>query len=454
VLFAHRLGSARLRWLIVSATVAACGSLMTIGTDSRWLAALGDAVFRAKRVPQGVPYAAAASGGWHNVPVLGELIFAGLERSLGDYGLILLQVVAVAIALTVVARGMPAEAGIVLVLVPIAALDAFLVVRSQVFSLALFPLLVLLLRREAAERSRRIWLLIPLIALWANLHGGVLIGLAVAGCYLLFDRLRYDRWTPMTVSIASGAAVFATPAVFETAAYYEHVFHNAFLAAHQGLWMRPSARHPFDVAFFACIPVLGFMAIRARPRAWEYAAGAGLALAAVTAARNEVWLVLFVAPAAVRRLQQLPAPRPPVRRALTLCALLVPAAVLALAIGSRGSTGVGAGRSLRQQAVSAAHGAPILTDPYDAEQLALEGARIVIGNPIDAFTRDDQWMYLHWLQGDEIAADRLASKAGAVLIGKDEPAERPVARNPAFCRAAADERDVLYVRCADLHISR
>ena len=52
---------------------------------------------------------------------------------------------------------------------------ALLVVRSQLFSLALFPLLVLLLRGEARAPSRRIWLLVPLVALWSNLHGGVLL---------------------------------------------------------------------------------------------------------------------------------------------------------------------------------------------------------------------------------------------------------------------------------------
>jgi hypothetical protein len=446
--FAYRLVSARLRWLIVSVTVAACGSLMTVGADSRWLAALGNAVIDTKRVPQGVPYAAEGSSGWHNVPVLGELIFAGLERGLGDYGLILAQVVAVAIALAVVARGMPAEAGIVLLLVPIAALDSFLVVRSQVFSLALFPVLVLLLRREAAEPSRRIWMLVPLTALWANLHGGVLIGLAVAACYLLFDRLRQDRWTAAAVLLASAAAVFATPAGLATAAYYHHVFGNAWRASHQGLWASPSLRHPFDVAFFACLPLLGFMAIKARPRAWEYAASAGLALSAVTASRNEVWLVLFLAPVAVRHLQHLPAPPLPMRGALTFVAVLMPAAVLALAIGSHSSTRSGAGSALQRQAVSAAHGAPILADPYDAEQLALKGAKIVIGNPIDAFTLHDQRLYLHWLKGSQTAADQLTSNAGAVLIGKDDPARRSVARNPAFCRAAADRRDVLFVRCA------
>jgi hypothetical protein len=318
---------------------------------------------------------------------------------------------------------------------------------------------VLLLRRESVLPSRRIWLLVPLIALWANLHGGVLIGEAVAACYLLLGRLRHDRWTAAAVLVASAATVFATPAGLETAAYYRQVFDNVWRASHQGLWAAPSLRSPIDIAFFACIAALGYLAVRARPRAWEYAACAGLGLAAATAARNEVWLVLFLAPVAVQRLGQLPVPRPPIRRALALCAVLIPAAVLALAaVGHRSST-YGAGSALRREAIAAAGGTPILADPYDAEQLALQGAKIVIGNPIDAFSRRDQLLYLHWLEGSKSATDLLASDSRAVLVRREDRSQRSLAQDPAFCKAAADLHDVLYVRCAvqlkaRLHISR
>ena len=43
---------------------------------------------------------------------------------------------------------------------------------------------------EARAPSRRIWLLVPLLALWGNLHGAVLTGAAVAGAYLVFERSR------------------------------------------------------------------------------------------------------------------------------------------------------------------------------------------------------------------------------------------------------------------------
>ena len=57
-------------------------------------------------------------------------------------------------------------------------------IRGQLFSLPLFAACALLLRAETREPSRRIWLLVPLLALWGNLHGAVLTGAAVAGAYL------------------------------------------------------------------------------------------------------------------------------------------------------------------------------------------------------------------------------------------------------------------------------
>ena len=445
----HPRAAAGLRGLALALPVVACALFTTIGSDARWLAALGGLIARTGHVPNGVPYAAAVSTGWHNVPVLGELVFSGLERGLGDEGLVLAQAAAVAVALAVVARGMAAEAAVVLPLVPIAALDAFLVVRGQLFSLALFPLLVLLLRREAAAPSRRIWLLVPLVALWANLHGGVLLGVAVAACYLLLDRLLHDRWTTLAVLLAAVAALLATPAGLETVVYYRHVFGNAWAVSHQGLWAQPSLRRPSDLAFLGCVLPLAFLAARTRPRPWELPAGAGLALAAATAARNEVWLVLFVAPVAVRRFRELPPPSPRVRAAFLLIALLACAALLALAAGSHRSSRRGAGPSLRRLALATAGDTPILADPYDEEQLALDGAKIVIGNPIDAFDQRDQRLYLHWLQGSRAATSALAGSSRVILVGKGEPQQARLARDREFCRTAADRFDVLYTRCAD-----
>lgn len=91
--------SSRLTWLAVYFGAGACALLSGIGADARWLAALGREIIERGSIPSGVPYAAAPSMDWVNVPVLGELIFHGLQTVGGDRGLLLAQVVAATAAL-------------------------------------------------------------------------------------------------------------------------------------------------------------------------------------------------------------------------------------------------------------------------------------------------------------------------------------------------------------------
>ncbi len=246
---------------------------------------------------------------------------------------------------------------------------------------------------------------------------------------------------------ASGAAALATPAGFGTIAYYRGVLGNAWASSHQGLWAPPSLHHPLDILFALSALALVLLAVGGRPRLWEYVAGAGLAVSAATAARNEVWLVLFIAPAAMRGLRRARMPRPPVRLALALVPLAAAAMVTALAWASPSRNELGASASLRSQAIAAAGGTPILADPFDAEQLALAGAKVVIGNPIDAFRLREQLLYMHWLQGEGVAASSLAPASHVVLVSRALPVSRQLARDPSFCREAADRLAVLYVRC-------
>ena len=299
---------ARLTLLVGCFVTALCALLATVGADAGWLAALGRDIAQSWSIPGGVPFAAVSSSGWHNVPVLGELVFHTLEAGLGTRGLVLAQLVAVVACLTFVsvdmrrARVPDAPAALALILTAFAAAPALLVVRSQLFSLALFPLLVLILRAEARAPSRRIWLLVPLVALWSNLHGGVLLGVAVAGAYLLFERARRQPWTAVGILAGMGLALFATPALVETAAYYRGVLGSRAATQGEGMWQPLSLHAPFDVVFLVVAVPMLFLAMRSRPRLWETIAIVGLTTAAVRSGRNEVWLALFVALPAARGL--------------------------------------------------------------------------------------------------------------------------------------------------------
>jgi hypothetical protein len=442
----------RLTVLVGCFVASICALLATVGADADWLAALGRDVARSWSIPDGVPFAALPSAGWHNVPVLGELVFHGLQASMGNRGLVVAQVVAVVACLWLVSLdmrrgGVPdAPAALVLMLTAFAAAPALLVVRSQLFSLALFPLLVLLLREEARRPSRRIWLLVPLVALWSNLHGGVLLGVAVACAYLLFSRARQDVPTALGVMGGMALALFATPALTKTADYYSGVIGSQAAAHGEGLWQPLSLKAPFDLIFLAVAVPLLVVAVRSRPALWETIVLAGLAVAAVRASRNEVWLALFLALPAARALAgrrswQFTVPR---NAASAVTGLLVIVAVAGLV---RTPTPAGATQPVLAAAARAAGKTPILADGVDAEQLALAGHRILIGNPLDAFSAHEQQLYLDWLAG-RASGDPELARVKVVVATVGSAAALRLAARPGFSEIAHDRRAAVFVRTA------
>jgi hypothetical protein len=442
--------SSRLTWLAVALGAGACALLGSIGADARWLAALGRTILERGSIPSGVPYAAAPSVDWVNVPVLGELVFHALQVVGGDRGFLVAQLIAVTAALTLLALGMRARgasdaaSAAVLMLVFFAAVPSFLIVRAQLFSLVLFCAALLLLRAESRRPSRRVWLLVPLIVLWANLHGGVLVGLAIAAAYLVLERARREPVVAASVLVASCAALFLTPALLDSGHYYLGVLRSEAAQRGEGLWAPLSIGKPFDALFIVlAIPLLVF-AFRSGSSVWELACIAAFAGLTVHAGRNSVWLLCFIAaPAAhglgkryLRDFSVSP-------RTLVLCAW-VPAAFLVLGVLQTPQQ-YGAGERVRSEAARLAAGKPILADGIDAEQLALDGRRVWIANPLDAFSRRDQRLYLDWLDANP-AGDALLREATAVVVARGSKPQQRLDRDRSFRRAALDARAAIYVR--------
>jgi hypothetical protein len=441
----------RLSWLAAAAGSALCAAVAVVGADARWLAALGGAIAHARRIPSSVPYAAAPSHDWVNVPALGELVFHVLWSVGGERGLILAQAVAVAVTFTLLVRDMRASgapdgaSALVLVALPFGAIASLFVVRAQLFSLPLFALTVFLLRSESRAGSSRIWLLVPLVALWSNLHGGVLIGLAVAAVYLVLERARRQPWTAIGVLAASCAALFITPGLARTADYYNGVLHSEPAASGFGLWASLSLRNPLDLVFLALAIPLVWFAVRSRPKLWELVCVVLLAVATVHVSRNSIWLLLFVAaPAAAG------AGATRVRSArgadglVGIFAWSVPVLLLFAAL-TRTPVQTVAGPHLRAQAARLAAGRPILADDEDAEALALDGRRVWIANPIDAFDERAQDAYLSWLRGAP-RGDALLRRQDVVLVQSGSAAQRRVAHMRGFREVGRDSAAVLYRR--------
>lgn len=418
----------------------------TVGADARWLAALGNVIASRHSIPSGLPFATEATRHWPNVPVLAELVFHWLEQAMGDRGLMLAELAAVGLALAVLIRdgraggAEKAALGRALLIAALGSIASLAIARSQLFSVALFPVLCWLLRSESRRPSWRIWLSLPLLALWSNLHGGALVGLALLAAYALVSRLRRQPVVALAVTVSGAAALCATPALLRTVTYYHGLLANQAAASGQGMWGPLSLGSPLDLGFIACALVLLVQFVRARPDRWEMVAVIGLGALSVQAGRSGVWLILFLVPTAARGFA--------VRREWR--ALMVPigvagAVLLPFAL-ARGPRLEGAGHPLLAEAIFLAHGSPVLAGGGIDEQVALAGGKVVVGDPIDAFPRSAQAAYLGWLNGSRAALRQLESGVRIVLVMRGTRAQRLMAHAPGFAPAGDDRQAILYAR--------
>ncbi|KRB43868.1 hypothetical protein [Terrabacter sp. Root181] len=409
--------------VLVALGTAACvvAWVSVVGSDSLWLSALGDTIRADRQIPVGVPFAAAPSGEWVNTTALGQLVFSVLYLG-GSIGIVAAQVVAVTWTLWLLvteagqrgSRALGTVSALLLVLVGGAA--PLLIARAQLLSLVPYAALLVLVRREHDRPSRLIWMAVPLIALWGNLHGAVLVGVAVLGCYLAFSRLRRDPWTAVGVGFAALAAACLNPGLLRAPRYYIGVFTGAATSDDSGMWSRLSLSNIFDVLLLVASICLGYMAFRRRRPLWEYAAALGLAGATVLAARHGIWLMLILlVPAALSMPSRgdAAASEAPstLARAATIVACVVVAACL---LGVRAPTFRAADAEAARLA-DATRGEVVLVAEPLAESMAAAGTTVWVSNPLDAFDHADQTAYLAFMNGDAAGAARALAQAEVVV---------------------------------------
>lgn len=396
-------------------------SLTVVGSDALWLAALGDEIRRSGRIPVGIPFAAAVSADWVNTTVLGQLVVSVVHEA-GSLGVVVAQVVVVTLVLSTLAceatsRGSrPVATSAMLIAIAIGAAAPLLIARAQLLSLLPYAILLVLIRRQHDEPSPAIWWAVPLVALWGNLHGAVLAGVAVLGCYLAFSRLRQSPLTAVGVGVASLAATCLNPGLLSAPRYYLGVFGGEATSDDSGMWSRLSLSNPFDVLLLLAAAVLVGMAFRRRRPVWEYAAALGLAVAAGLAARHGIWLLLFLAIPAATTWTRPGSPGVTTRpsKAVPSVVGIACLAVAAVALGLRAPSFRAADAEAARIA-EATRGQVVLVGEPLAESLAAAGATVWLSNPLDAFTRADQAAYLAFMKGDADGACTAFEQADVVV---------------------------------------
>ena len=166
---------------------------------------------------------------------------------------------------------------------------------------------------------------------------------------------------------------------------------------------------------------------------------AGLAVLTLRTARAGVWLLLVAAVPASRGVKA----RIEVTPLLPRVALAAGAVLLVVGMGN-GPLRTGASAGLVERVVREARGGAVLAEPVLAEQVALAGGTVWLANPLDAFPRVDQALYLDWLDGRPRGDPALRSSTGLVLVQRDSEAERRLLRLDTARLVARDGRAALY----------
>jgi hypothetical protein len=244
---------------------------------------------------------------WINHEWLAEFIFAGLMNLGGPRALVLFKTAMALLTTGLVywslrRQGLSAlRGGIVLMFVVILLPSGVVTVRPQTFTWLLFVVTLLLL--DAADRGRLRWLWgIPgVFALWANCHGGFLVGLSILSVWSatrivasLCRPSRSDsgiRWTSaafVAATFAGGVATLATPfgvrlldflvrpstvarpeitewQPIPIASTYGVIYLILLAMALAGLFYSTRERRPAPLVLFLCVAILPLLAVRHLP---------------------------------------------------------------------------------------------------------------------------------------------------------------------------------------------
>ena len=186
------------RLLLAVATLAvlyaALSGLRTVGdSDLGWQLATGRYVLLHRQIPSHDVFSYTARGREWIYPPFSGVLFYGAHW-LGGYAAIS-WLTAAACAATVgmlLAAGGPTSAALVraslaVLAVPVVAFRT--APRADLFSTLLFAPVLVLLWRHHRDRPSPLWLLPPLLCLWANLHLGFVAGAALLAAYVVVELL-------------------------------------------------------------------------------------------------------------------------------------------------------------------------------------------------------------------------------------------------------------------------
>ena len=185
--------------------------------------------------------------------------------------------------------------------------------RAETYAHLLFVLLAALLVLDSRRPTRRVWLALPILAVWANFHGSIVLGVVLTmlrGAQLIGTppqqlrhslRRRCSRGLPLLVG--APLSLLASPYGTSGISYYSHVLLHSRFGSLVVEWQPPHLA-PLTAAFYL-LAAVGLWLLAREGSAltrFEQASFVLILVAAMLSMRNIVWfalLALIVLPRAV-----------------------------------------------------------------------------------------------------------------------------------------------------------
>ncbi|HZI50358.1 MAG TPA: hypothetical protein VFE29_00920 [Terriglobia bacterium] len=252
---------------------------------------------------------------------LGELIYYWTYQAGGFPLLVLLGALLTVTAFLLMyrlCRDATPHARIVALVGFLAALANYGFLRPQTYSFLLFSAFYLVLWRYREHGWDRLWILPPLMAVWANLHGAFVMGLALIALYAgseglrrLIDPRRTDAMSTAQLRkllLVFGICCLATLINPEGYRIYDYVRSVLLDAGSQQLvaeWQPPSVNTLLGFLLFYCpflLAIVVFIRGRVKPDLTEMVLFFAFAILGLSSIRNAAWFGTIAFPLIARYL--------------------------------------------------------------------------------------------------------------------------------------------------------
>jgi hypothetical protein len=214
------------------------------------------------------------------------------------------------------------------------------VMRPQSFAFPLFATTLWLVLSDARQPTRRVFLTLPLLVLWTNLHGSVLLGamlVSLAGLVALVQE-RHHTGHGLTLLFAPWACLFASPYAVHLPAYYDKILVGGHFKKFVTEWA-PTTLTPGTAAVY--LLVLGGLWLLGRAGRQapllDQLAFVFAAVLAFEAVRNTAWVALValaVLPPLVDRLRG-PVQDPPRLNRIVAITVVATAVIAVAAVAAK-----------------------------------------------------------------------------------------------------------------------